>query len=526
MHQDALPQQVVVEPLKDRWSCATPGTGRRCSSFADIDPPSHVPLPRYNISTAPHHQCSLHRLSLFKQTGCPFRSQQKTTTLLVTLTYTLVSSGNQGEWCTHFWNSTTSEPKRRCSPTLLVTLAYTLLRHGKWELQSPLNPWRWHILSRYIGNQVGGGLSQDIISLRIVEVGGVELGRWWRRGLTATTSPLWKLYTAKSCYTNISNQVKPIAGEDCDIIHFCLNTSSKQTGLAGFTVIILVLTCLITNLATTAVERGCVCTLPLSLAMAQIFDTVWDVEGGVPDTRNVEYAKRKSEEKKELDAQYDETSKSNTKCPSTQIHVSTIERLKKQEMQREKDYDLPVERSRKIISLCVVNIYINSNNKMERKTFAVKIEPEEDLDYHLHYEENFEIKSEVDFPIKLEESLKGEVHDNEEPDCCPGPITVPPTKKELNDYQEPECYVSPKTFPPIKEELHEESDASYYVDKSVKTEIKVYDPSLELMVCTPFFHTPENKAQRAGKQSSSIRGKFRLAYSLIKSVWTSAVGIS
>ncbi|CAG2056538.1 unnamed protein product [Timema podura] len=113
--------------------------------------------------------------------------------------------------------------------------------------------------------------------------------------------------------------------------------------------------------------------------------------------------------------------------------------------------------SRKIIFLCV-NIYINSNNKMERKTFAVKIEPEEDLEYHLHYEENFEIKSEVDLPIKLEESLKGEVHDNEEPDCCPGPITDPPTKKELNDYQEPECYISPKTFPPIKEELHDESE--------------------------------------------------------------------
>ncbi|CAG2057606.1 unnamed protein product, partial [Timema podura] len=103
--------------------------------------------------------------------------------------------------------------------------------------------------------------------------------------------------------------------------------------------------------------------------------------------------------------------------------------------------------------------------------------------------------SEFDLPIKLEESLKGEVHDNEEPDCCPGPITVPPIKEELNDYQEPECCVSPKTFPPIKEELHDESDASYYVDKNVKTEMKVYDPSQELMVCTQYFHTPENKAQ-------------------------------
>nr|CAD7443041.1 unnamed protein product [Timema bartmani] len=55
--------------------------------------------------------------------------------------------------------------------------------------------------------------------------------------------------------------------------------------------------------------------------------------------------------------------------------------------------------------------------------------------------------------------------------------------------------MSPKTFPPIKEELHDESDASYYVDKNVKTEMKFYDPSLELMICTPYYHTPENKSQ-------------------------------
>ncbi|CAG2056840.1 unnamed protein product [Timema podura] len=43
--------------------------------------------------------------------------------------------------------------------------------------------------------------------------------------------------------------------------------------------------------------------------------------------------------------------------------------------------------------------------------------------------------------------------------------------------------------------LYDESDASYYVDKNVKTEMKFYDPSLELMVCTPYYHTPENKSQ-------------------------------
>nr|CAD7577045.1 unnamed protein product [Timema californicum] len=42
---------------------------------------------------------------------------------------------------------------------------------------------------------------------------------------------------------------------------------------------------------------------------------------------------------------------------------------------------------------------------------------------------------------------------------------------------------------------HDESYASYYVDKNVKTEMKFLDPSLELMVCTPHYNTPENKAQ-------------------------------
>nr|CAD7416738.1 unnamed protein product [Timema poppensis] len=103
--------------------------------------------------------------------------------------------------------------------------------------------------------------------------------------------------------------------------------------------------------------------------------------------------------------------------------------------------------------------------------------------------------SEVDIPLKSEECLEGEVHDKEEPDGCPVPNTFSLTKNELYDYQEPECCMLPKTFPPIKEELHDESDALYYVDKTVKTETKFFDPSLELMVCTQHYNTPENKAQ-------------------------------
>ncbi|CAG2061631.1 unnamed protein product [Timema podura] len=68
---------------------------------------------------------------------------------------------------------------------------------------------------------------------------------------------------------------------------------------------------------------------------------------------------------------------------------------------------------------------------MERKTFTMKLEPEEDLEYILHHEENLEIKSEIDITIKSEESFKEEVHDHQEPDCGPGPITFPPIKEDL-----------------------------------------------------------------------------------------------
>nr|CAD7463049.1 unnamed protein product [Timema tahoe] len=62
---------------------------------------------------------------------------------------------------------------------------------------------------------------------------------------------------------------------------------------------------------------------------------------------------------------------------------------------------------------------------MERKTFTVKIEPEEDLDYHLHHVE-LENKSEVDCRIKPEECLE-EVHDYQQPEF----ILLPSIKEEL-----------------------------------------------------------------------------------------------
>nr|CAD7411023.1 unnamed protein product [Timema poppensis] len=70
-------------------------------------------------------------------------------------------------------------------------------------------------------------------------------------------------------------------------------------------------------------------------------------------------------------------------------------------------------------------------NKMERKTFIVKIEPEEDLEYNLHHVE-LENKSEIDRPIKPEECLEEEIHDYQQPEF----ILLPSIKEELPIYQE------------------------------------------------------------------------------------------
>nr|CAD7610746.1 unnamed protein product [Timema genevievae] len=67
---------------------------------------------------------------------------------------------------------------------------------------------------------------------------------------------------------------------------------------------------------------------------------------------------------------------------------------------------------------------------MEGET-PVKIEPEEDLEYNLHQEEKFEIKSEIDLQIKSEEGLKEELKDYLQLEYCPRLITFPPIKEEL-----------------------------------------------------------------------------------------------
>nr|CAD7408162.1 unnamed protein product [Timema cristinae] len=123
---------------------------------------------------------------------------------------------------------------------------------------------------------------------------------------------------------------------------------------------------------------------------------------------------------------------------------------------------------------------------MERQTFAVEIEPEEDLEHNIKQEEleikvylseygigtfkKVYVKSEVDPPVKSEISLKEEVNDYQQPKYLTGPITFLPIKEELlseidlplksEDYFQEEVYSNQQPedctrsiFPPIKEEL-------------------------------------------------------------------------
>nr|CAD7578486.1 unnamed protein product [Timema californicum] len=110
---------------------------------------------------------------------------------------------------------------------------------------------------------------------------------------------------------------------------------------------------------------------------------------------------------------------------------------------------------------------------MERKTSAVKLEPEEDLEYILHHEEKLEIKSEIDAPIKSEQCFN----------------------EEVQDYQQPEYFAGLLTFPPIKHELPDESNASDNVDEIVKSEMILCDDPLEIDDFISYHYTPENKAK-------------------------------
>nr|CAD7432721.1 unnamed protein product [Timema monikensis] len=148
---------------------------------------------------------------------------------------------------------------------------------------------------------------------------------------------------------------------------------------------------------------------------------------------------------------------------------------------------------------------------MERETFTMKLEPEEDLEYILNHGEKMEIKSESDI-IKSEESFK-EVRDYQEPECGSWPVTFPPIKEELHseieppikseqcykeevqDYQQLEYFTEPLTFPPIKDELPDELNASDNVDAIVKTEMKFCDDSQEINDFISYHDTPEDKAK-------------------------------
>nr|CAD7448381.1 unnamed protein product [Timema bartmani] len=72
---------------------------------------------------------------------------------------------------------------------------------------------------------------------------------------------------------------------------------------------------------------------------------------------------------------------------------------------------------------------------MERETITVKFETEENLEYDIHHEDKFEIKSELDLHINSEECIKEEVHDSQQPECLPELIILPSIKEELPKHQ-------------------------------------------------------------------------------------------
>ncbi|CAG2060764.1 unnamed protein product [Timema podura] len=69
---------------------------------------------------------------------------------------------------------------------------------------------------------------------------------------------------------------------------------------------------------------------------------------------------------------------------------------------------------------------------MEEKTFTVKIEPENSLEYNLNQEMNLEIKTELGTPIKSEAVFKEELHDFEQLEYEPDSKSFPPIIEDLD----------------------------------------------------------------------------------------------
>nr|CAD7588903.1 unnamed protein product [Timema genevievae] len=69
---------------------------------------------------------------------------------------------------------------------------------------------------------------------------------------------------------------------------------------------------------------------------------------------------------------------------------------------------------------------------MEEKTFTMKIEPEDSLEYNLNQEMNLEIKTELGTPIKSEAVFKEELHDFEQLEYEPDSKSFPPIIEDLD----------------------------------------------------------------------------------------------
>nr|CAD7459580.1 unnamed protein product [Timema tahoe] len=141
---------------------------------------------------------------------------------------------------------------------------------------------------------------------------------------------------------------------------------------------------------------------------------------------------------------------------------------------------------------------------MEEKTFTVKIEPEDSLEYNLNQEMNLEIKTELGTPIKSEAVFKEELHDFEQLEYEPDSKSFPPIREDLDIGLKSSIkilgslpdsnqdYESDKFQPliiPVMKELQSNSECSNFTEQfgcsqvKIKSEISSLKPKRKRATC-------------------------------------------
>nr|CAD7587433.1 unnamed protein product [Timema genevievae] len=90
---------------------------------------------------------------------------------------------------------------------------------------------------------------------------------------------------------------------------------------------------------------------------------------------------------------------------------------------------------------------------MEENTFAVKSEPENDVEYNLHQDAKLIMETELDMPIKSEVVLKEELLHNQQLEHGTNSISIPSIKEEPD--------VSIKSEVVLKEEVIDNQQLEY-----------------------------------------------------------------